>query len=152
MRGMDIDISRDTVLALVAVAWADGKVDPAEAQGIRSAAKQLGLEPDDMKVVEAALGREFGMDEVETVRMNRLTRLFTFATAVWVATLDGAITGDEEKMLATLGDRLGLSELARHGAKQAALSLRTVANLPGGFDLVALRSRLSAGLSQIGND
>ena len=151
---MNLDIGRDTVLALVAVAWADGKVDPAEAAGIRGAAQQLHLGADDMKVVEAALSREFGMDEVETLRMNRLTRLFTFAAAIWIATVDGAITAVEEKFLATLGDRLGLSQLARDRARGFALSLRSgpPSNRPGGFDLIQLKSQLSSGLSQIGDE
>lgn len=150
---MDVQIGRDTVLALVAIAWADGKIDPAEAQGIRGAAKQLGLNADDLKVVEAALGRPFGMDEVETVRMNRLTRLFTFAAGVWIASVDGGITADEEKILGVLADRLGLSKLARDRARGATLALREAppSGLPGGFDLLQLRSKLSAGLSQIGD-
>ncbi|MBK8996554.1 MAG: TerB family tellurite resistance protein [Myxococcales bacterium] len=151
---MSFDIGRDTVLALVAMAWADGKVDPAEAAGIRGAAQQLALNADDTKVMEAALGRQYSLDEVETLRMNRHTRLFTYAAAVWIATLDGATTADEEKTLALLGDRLGLSQIARDRAKGVALGLRTgpPSNRPGGFDLVALKSQLSAGLSQIGDD
>lgn len=151
---MTIPIGRDTVLALVAIAWADGKVDPAEADGIRGAAKQLQLGPDDLKVVEAALGRPFGMDEVETVRMPRLTRLFTYAAGVWIASVDGGITADEEKLLSTLGDRLGLSQVARDRARGVTLSLRDAppSGLPGGFDLPQLKSKLSTGLSQIGDD
>jgi uncharacterized membrane protein YebE (DUF533 family) len=150
---MDLDIGRDTVLALVAVAWADGKLDPAEAAGIRGAAQQLRLNADDMKVVEAALARQFGMDEVETVRMNRLTRLFTFAAAIWIATIDGAVTAAEEKFLAVLADRLGLSQLARDRTRGVTLALRNgpPSNRPGGFDLLQLKSRISAGLSQIGD-
>jgi uncharacterized membrane protein YebE (DUF533 family) len=150
---MSIDIGRESVLALVAVAWADGKVDPAEATGIRGAAQQLTLGADDLKVVEAALGRPFGMDEVETVRMPRLTRLFTYAAAIWVATLDGATTPEEDKVLGSLGDRLGLSQLARDRARDITLKLRTAppSNLPGGFDLLSLRTQLSTGLSQIGD-
>ncbi|MBK7582420.1 MAG: DUF533 domain-containing protein [Myxococcales bacterium] len=151
---MSIDIGRDTVLALVAVAWADGAVDPAEAAGIRGAAQQLGLDADSIKVMEAALGREFSLDEVETVRMNRLTRLFTFAASIWIATLDGGIGTEEEQVLDLLGDRLGLSKIARDRAKGVALGLRDAppSNRPGGFDLPALKSKLSAGLSQIGDD
>jgi uncharacterized membrane protein YebE (DUF533 family) len=151
---MTLQIGRDTVLALVAIAWADGKVDPAEADGIRGATKQLQLNADDIKVVEAALNRPFGMDEVETVRMNRLTRLFTYAAGVWIATVDGGITADEEKILTLLGDRLGLSKLARDRARGAALGLREgpPSGVPGGFDLIQLNSKLSSGLSQIGDD
>jgi uncharacterized membrane protein YebE (DUF533 family) len=151
---MNLDIGRDTVLALVAVAWSDGKVDPAEAAGIRGAAVQLKLNADDIKVVEAALNRQFGMDEVETIRMNRLTRLFTFAAAIWIATVDGAITADEEKFLGILGDRLGLSQLARDRARGVALGLRSgpPSNRPGGFDLIQLKTHISSGLSQIGDE
>ncbi len=150
---MSFEIGRDTVLALVAVAWADGKVDPAEAAGIRGAAQQLGLSADDLKVVEAALGREFSMNEVETVHMNRHTRLFTYAAATWIARIDGGIAGAEEAVLMLLADRLGLSQVARENAKTVAHGLRVgpPSNRPGGFDLVALKSRLSAGLSQIGD-
>ena len=35
---MDVEIGRDTLVALAAVAWADGNLDPSEAAGIRSAA------------------------------------------------------------------------------------------------------------------
>ncbi|MCC6902500.1 MAG: TerB family tellurite resistance protein [Polyangiaceae bacterium] len=150
---MSFDIGRDTVLALVAVAWADGKVDPAEAAGIRGAAEQLGLGADDRKVVEAALGRHFDMNEVETVRMNRHTRLFTFAAAAWIASVDGAIAAAEESVLALLADRLGLSQVARDRARTVALGLHAgpPSQRPGGFDLVALKSQLSTGLSQIGD-
>ena len=150
---MEFNIGRDTVLALVAIAWADGSIDPAEAAGIRGAVKQLGLNADDAKVVEAALSRQFGMDEVETVRMNRLTRLFTYAAAVWIATADGSIGAEEAKMLALLGDRLGLSQVARNGAREATLGLRSgpPSTRPGGFDLLQLKGRVSSGLSQIGD-
>jgi uncharacterized membrane protein YebE (DUF533 family) len=150
---MDFNIGRDTVLALVAVAWADGAVDPKEATGIRGAAQQLGLDTDDNKVVEAALARPFGMDEVETVKMNRLTRLFTYAAAVWIASVDGAIAATEVTVLNGLGDRLGLSQVARDRVRDVAIGLRSgpPSNRPGGFDLVQLRSRISAGLSQIGD-
>jgi uncharacterized membrane protein YebE (DUF533 family) len=151
---MSFDLGRDTILALVAMAWADGKIDPAEAAGIRGAAEQLALSADDAKVMEAAFGRPFSMDEVETVRMNRHTRLFTYAAAVWIATVDGGVTTDEEQVLSGLGDRLGLSQVARDRAKGVALGLRNgpPSTRPGGFDLVALKSQLSAGLSQIGDD
>jgi uncharacterized membrane protein YebE (DUF533 family) len=150
---MEFNIGRDTVLALVAVAWADGAVDPNEAAGIRGAAQQLGLGPDDTKVMEAALSRPFGMDEVETVRMNRLTRLFTYAAAVWIASVDGSIHDSEQKALALLGDRLGLSQVSRDRSRELVMRLRSgpPSNRPGGFDLVQLRSRVSAGLSQIGD-
>lgn len=148
---MDLKIGRDTLLAISAVAWADGTLDPREADALRQASKQLLLQGEDLVAVERALSSRVTLEEVETVRMNRLTRLFTYATACWMAEVDGAESEAEATTLQLLGDRLGLSAVARDRAHNA---VRGVAqrSAPGSFDLLELRSRLSAGLSQIGDD
>ena len=148
MADMDVNIGRDTLLALAAIAWADGKMDPKEASGIRAAARQLALSPEDSRALEDALGRRTGIEEVETIRMSRLTRLFTYAVAHWVAQLDGALSADEESTLGLLGDRLGLSVVARERAKTVALAQAGDA----AYDLVKLRAKLSSGLSQISDE
>jgi uncharacterized membrane protein YebE (DUF533 family) len=147
---MDMNIGRDTLLALAAVAWADGTMNPKEAAGLRSAAKQLSLGGEDAGMVERSLTNKVGLDEVETVRMTRLTRLFTYAAATWIAELDGALSEHEETALNLLGDRLGLSKVARERARSVAHNN----SAPGSdaYDLVRLRSQLSAGLSQIGDE
>jgi tellurite resistance protein len=151
MPGMSVDIGRDTLVALAAVAWADGRIDPAEAAGIRSAASQLGLDAGDLKLVEDALSRHVALEEVETVRMSRLTRLFTFAVGTWIAHIDGQVPKEEQDALNLLGDRLGLSSVARQRAESAALAIAR-ASQSGHFDVFELRSKLSAGLSQIGDE
>jgi len=152
MPAMDVEIGRDTLLALAAIAWADGTIDPAEATGIRSAAQQLGLGPEDLKAVEITLTQPVPLEQVETVRMTRLTRLFTYAAANWIAQIDGAVPPQEQQALDLLGDRLGLSRVARDRAQTVSLALTQAADTPQGLDLLKLRSRLSAGLSQIGNE
>jgi|SRR5690606_29291913 len=145
---MDLDIGRDTLLALAAVVWADGEMAPEEAQGLRTTASQLGLAAADLNAVEAAIAQRVTLDHVETIRMNRLTRLFTYAAAGWVVGLKGRVDAKEEEALRTLGDRLGLSNIARERASRA---VETVGRSgAGAFDLLALRSRLSASLSQVG--
>jgi tellurite resistance protein len=148
---MELKITRDTLLALSAVAWADGTMDPKEADALRYAARQLQLQGDDLAAVEHGLAARVGLEEVETVRMNRLTRLFTYATGCWVAEVDGAASAPETALLQLLGDRLGLSSVARERAHNA---VRGIAerSAPGSFDLLELRSRLSVGLSQIGDE
>ena len=148
---MELKIGRDTLLAISAVAWADGSIDPREADALRQAAKQLLVQGDDLLAVERALTTPVTLDQVETVRMNRLTRLFTYATGCWMAEVDGQASAAETTVLQLLGERLGLSAVARDRAHNA---VRGVAerSAPGSFDLLELRSRLSAGLSQIGDD
>ncbi len=148
---MSVEIGRDSVLALCAIAWADGTVDPAESAGIRDAGRQLGLNAEDSKVVDEALSRRYDLSEVETVRMSRLTRLFTYAAGFWIASVDGALSPEEEQVLGLLGDRLGLSQVARDRARTV---VSAAAGIQSGqpFDLQKLRGRLSAGLSQIGDE
>jgi tellurite resistance protein len=148
---MELKIGRDTLLAISAVAWADGTIEPREVDALRQAAKQLLAAGEDLAAVERALSSRVTLEEVETVRMNRLTRLYTYATACWMAEVDGKESEAEAAMLQLLGDRLGLSAVARDRAHNA---VRGIAqrSAPGSFDLLELRSRLSAGLSQIGDE
>ena len=148
---MELKIGRDSLLALAAVAWADGTMDPKEADALRYAARELQLQGEELAAVERGLTTRVNLEEVETVRMNRLTRLFTYATGCWVAEVDGAASQSETALLQLLGDRLGLSSVARQRAQNA---VRGIAerSAPGSFNLLELRSRLSVGLSQIGDE
>jgi uncharacterized membrane protein YebE (DUF533 family) len=148
---MDVNIGRDTLLAIVALAWADGQIDPRESASVKSACEQLRLQPADRALVDQALQRGFTLNDVETIGMNRLTRLFTYAASCWIAEVDGTLSELEKQALGLLGDRLGLSALARERAHGIALSLSKGAT-PGSFDLMRLRSQLSAGLSQISDE
>jgi tellurite resistance protein len=148
---MELKIGRDTLLAISAVAWADGSMDAKEADALRHAAKQLQLQDEDRAAVERGLSSKVTLEEVETVRMNRLTRLFTYATGCWIAEVDGQASASETALLALLGDRLGLSSVARDRAHDVVRGI-VERSAPGSFDLLELRSRLSVGLSQIGDE
>lgn len=148
---MELKIGRDTLLAISAVAWADGSIDPREAAALRHAAKQLELQGDDLAAIDRALTSVVTLAEVETVLMNRLTRLYTYATGCWMAEVDGKASESEAAVLGLLGDRLGLSTVARERAHNAVRGIAERSSA-GAFDLLELRSRLSAGLSQIGDD
>ncbi len=149
-----IEIGRDTLVALAAIAWADGKIDPPEAEGLRATAARLQLGADDLQAVEASIARQVTLSELETIRMTRLTRLFTYAAATWIAKLGGGAAGPaEQAALDALGDRLGLSAVARTRAAKAADAIGIAAgDDPKSYDLDLLRSRLSASLSQVGDD
>jgi uncharacterized membrane protein YebE (DUF533 family) len=148
---MELKIGRDTLLAIAAIAWADGSLDPREADALRQASSHLAVQGQDLADVEQALRAPIGLDEVETVRMNRLTRLFTYAACYWMAEVDGAASPAESSLLQLLGDRLGLSRVSRERA-QNAVRAGAQRSASGAFDLLELRSRLSAGLSQIGDE
>jgi uncharacterized membrane protein YebE (DUF533 family) len=152
MAAMDVNLGRDTLIALAAVAWADGTMALEEANSLRSAAAQLGLGAEDRHALDDALTRPVDPALVETVRMNRPTRLLVFAAATWIAGVDGRVSQEEEAVLRTLGDRLGLSDKARQQAQRVAQAVGVRPAPDGGYDLMALRSTLQAELSGVGDD
>ena len=134
-------LRRDVFVALAAVAWADGKLDPDEADAIVRAAVDEGLPLDEIAEIEDATRTKVDLGALDRTGLGKEDRLFVYAIACWIARLDGLVTPDEAKTLAGLGEKLGIPERPRAHAEAAA---REVAEMPEGdrparYDLVALR-------------
>jgi uncharacterized membrane protein YebE (DUF533 family) len=134
-------LRRDVFVALAAVAWADGKLDPDEADAIVRAAVDEGLPLEEIAEIESATKNKVDLGALDRTGLNKEDRLFVYAIACWIARLDGQLTREEADALAGLGERLGIPERPRVHAEAAA---REVAEMPEGdrparYDLVALR-------------
>jgi uncharacterized membrane protein YebE (DUF533 family) len=141
-------LRRDVFVALAAVAWADGKLDPDEADAIVRAAVESGLSLEEIAEIEDATKTKVDLGNLDRAGLTKEDRLFVFAVACWIARLDGLVTADEARALAALGERLGIPERPRAHAEAVA---REVAEMPEGdrparYDLVALRRILGARL------
>jgi tellurite resistance protein len=134
-------LRKDVFLALAAVAWADGQVDPDEADAIVRAALDEGLSLDEIAEIEEAAKTKIDLGVVDRTGLSKEDRVFVYAIACWIARLDGRVTPEESETLAKLGERLGVPERPRVTAEALA---REVAELPEGdrparYDLAALR-------------
>jgi uncharacterized membrane protein YebE (DUF533 family) len=134
-------LRRDVFVALAAVAWADGKLDPDEADAIVRAAVEEGLSLEEIAEIEDATKTRVDLGALDRTGLTKDDRLFVYAIACWIARLDGHISPEEAKALAGLGERLGIPERPRAHAEASA---REVAEMPDGdrparYDLVALR-------------
>jgi uncharacterized membrane protein YebE (DUF533 family) len=143
-------LSRDVFVALAAVAWADGQLAEEEAQGIVRAARDAGLDGDDLAAVEEAARSAQSLDAINLSGLSRADKMFVYATAVWLSRLDGVVETGERATLWKLGDKLGLPDGIRTDASAAAFR---VAQLPTGdrpekFDFVALRERIAERIQQ----
>jgi len=141
-------LRKDVFLALAAVAWADGTLDPDEADAIVRAAVDEGLSLEEIADIEQATSTKVDLGVVDRAGLSKEDRLFVYAVACWIARLDGRVTAEESDTLAKLGERLGIPERPRVGAEAVA---REVAELPEGdrparYDLVALRRLLGTRL------
>jgi tellurite resistance protein len=134
-------LRKDVFLALAAVAWADGQLDPDEADAIVRAAVDEGLTLEEIAAIEGATKTRVDLGVVDRAGLSKEDRLFVYAVACWIARLDGKVTPEESDALTKLGERLGIPERPRVGAEAVA---REVAEMPEGdrparYDLQALR-------------
>ena len=135
-------LQKDVFLALSAIAWADGKLDPDEADAIVRAAVESGLDLAEIEAIEAATKEPIDLGAVDRASLSKPERLFVYAMACWIARLDGKVTEEEGRALAALGERLGVPERPRALVESLA---REIAELPAGdrparYDLDRLRA------------
>ncbi len=134
-------LRKDVFMALAAIAWADGSLDPDEADGIVRAAVDEGLAFDDIQAIDVATKERVDLGTIDRSGLSKEDRLFVFAVACWIARMDGKVTATEADALSKLGELLGVPEKARVQAEQIAVQ---VAELPEGdrpsrYDLGAVR-------------
>jgi uncharacterized membrane protein YebE (DUF533 family) len=120
---------KDVFVALAAIAWADGKVDPDEADGIVRAALDEGLSIEEIAAIEEATKSPIDLGVIDRSGLSKDDRLFVYAVACWIARMDGRVTEEEADSLAKLGERLGVPERPRMHAEAI---VREVAELPSG--------------------
>ncbi len=137
-------LNRDIFLALAAIAWADGKLDPDEADAIVRAAVDAGLELEEIESIEAATKERIDLGAVDRSSLSKEDRLFVYAVACWIARMDGKVTDEEAQALSALGERLGVPERPRAHAESIA---QEIADLPEGdrparYDLLRLRTTI----------
>jgi uncharacterized membrane protein YebE (DUF533 family) len=143
-------LGRDVYLALAAVGWADGQLDPEEADAIVRTAAEEGLSLEEIAEIEAATKQPLDIGIIDRSNMTKEDRLFVYAVASWMTRLDGLVTDTELAALEKLGNALKIPEPPR---KQADTIAQDVALLPAGdrpdrFDLPKVRQILGERLAK----
>ena len=143
-------LGRDVFVALAAIGWADGKLDPVEADAIVRTALEEGLELEEIAEIEEATRQPVSMGVIDRSNMSKADRLFVYAVASWMARLDGVVGEAEVAALARLGEALKVPPKPREYADAVA---QEVAKLPEGdrphrFDLKRLRETLGEKLAE----
>jgi uncharacterized membrane protein YebE (DUF533 family) len=134
-------LGRDVYIALAAVGWADGHLDPDEADAIVRTAVEEGLDLEEIAEIEAATQTPIDLGVIERRQLTGEDRLFVYAVACWLVAMDGEVSAAEQQVLDQLATRLAISADLRAAACEAAAE---VADMPEGdrpdrYDLAALR-------------
>jgi uncharacterized membrane protein YebE (DUF533 family) len=143
-------LGRDVFIALAAVGWADGHLDPDEADAIVRTASEAGLEIDEIAEIEAATKSPVDIGEIDRRNLSKEDRLFVYAVAAWMTWLDGEVTETEKIALERLGEALKIPPAPREHADAI---MREVAHLsedirPARYDLVRLRALIAERLRE----
>jgi len=145
-------LGRDVYLSLAAVGWADGQLTTEAADAIVRAALEEGLDLDSIAAIEEACKKPIELGRISRMEMSKSDRLYVYAVASWIASLDGEVTDKEQAALAALGKALGVPEKPRVHADAI---MREIAaeteNRPARFDLATLRRRLDLELEAARN-
>jgi uncharacterized membrane protein YebE (DUF533 family) len=135
-------LGRDVYVALAAVGWADGKLEPDEADAIVRAALEEGLELEEIAEIEEATKTPIDLGVIDRKNLSKEDRLYVYGVAGWIARLDGVITDTEKAALKQLGDALKVPERPREvvdGIVADVLQMSGDAR-PARYDLGALRT------------
>ncbi len=144
------NLSKDVFLALAAIGWADGQLDPNEAAGIMRAATEAGLGGAALEEVEAATKTKRELTTIDRKALSAVERTFVYATAIWLARMDGFVEPGERAALQKLGELLGIPDRVRTEASAAALEVvQTSGDRPDRYDLGKLRERVAARLEAL---
>lgn len=137
-------------IALAAVAWADGKIEPDEADAIVRTAVEEGLELDEIAEIEAAVGHPVAIGEIDLSHLTKADRLFVYAVGAWIARVDGLIAPEEITALNKLALALKIPDIPRERADRIAMDIGQVSesNKPAFFNLPALRETLKVRLEE----
>ena len=109
-------LGRDVFLALAAIGWADGKLDPEEADAIVRTALEEGLELEEIAEIEEATKHPIDIGVIDRSNMSKADRLFVYAVASWMTRLDGPSMPRRPKRSPKLGEALKIPARPRESA------------------------------------
>jgi len=131
MRRLTIRVSActDAMGLLVLMAWADGRLDDREKEGVRGAAQVLNLPADFRARLEQQLGAPGSLEQIGVTNLTTRERAFAFVAAAWMAQVDEVLDAAEKELLARIGAKLEFTEEQQEEYSNIARSLQP---LPAG--------------------
>lgn len=99
----------ETLAILIAMAWADGKLEAAEKDGILGATKVFNLPKETREKIESLVEQQTTMADLSIGDLSAREKAFAFVAASWMAGVDEDVDPKEAEALEELARRLGLT-------------------------------------------
>ena len=135
-------LPKQCFVALAAIGWADGNLDPDEARELLRAARAYGVAEQDVLDLETRIATPVELGDIDRHALSPWERLLTYSLATWLTHVDGVVTSDEQRMLDRLGVALDLPFAIRCRAEGATLAAARGDDRPDRFDFASLAQTL----------
>jgi len=99
----------ETLSVLVAMAWADGRLEASERAGVLGAADVLNLSKELRERLNEVVEKPVPVDQILFDTLSPRDRSFAYVAAAWMASVDDQVDPKEEELLERLASILGLS-------------------------------------------
>lgn len=99
----------ETLAILIAMAWADGKLEAAEKDGILGATKVFNLPKETRDKIESLVEAKTSMADLSLGDLTAREKAFAFVAAAWMAGVDEDVDPKEKEALEELARKLGLT-------------------------------------------
>ena len=98
---------------LIAMAWADGRLDDNEKAGVRGAAEALILSTDVRDKLDAALATALPLDQILFENLQARDKSFAYVAAVWMMNADENVDDKEKAMVEKVASTFGFDDATK---------------------------------------
>ncbi|MBL8606961.1 MAG: TerB family tellurite resistance protein [Myxococcales bacterium] len=119
--GMDACV--ETLALLIAIAWADGKLEDREKEGVKSAASVLNLTKEMRDRLDGLLEKPMPIDQLLVESLSSKERAFAYVAAAWMTGVDDDVDPKEVAMLDEAAGLFGFDDATKRELTQIARDL-----------------------------
>ncbi len=100
----------ETLRLLIAMAWADGRLDDKEKAGVRGAAEVLNLSKEFRDKLDDSLKAAIPFDQILFENLSTRDRSFAYVAGVWMSGADEDVDEKEKALLDRIAKEFGFSD------------------------------------------
>ncbi len=120
------DACTETLALLIIMAWADGRLDDKEKEGVRAASQVFNLTKELRERLDQLLEKPMTVDELLFDGLSARDKAFAYVAASWLTNVDDDVDEKEKQLLDKVGDLFKLSPERRKELQQIARDLESL--------------------------
>lgn len=117
------DACIETLALLISMAWADGRLDDHEKDGVRAAASVFNLTKELRDRLDQLLAKPIPVEELLIDTLSARDKAFMYVAAAWLSGVDDDVDAKEEQLLAKTASLLEINDARKAELTQIARDL-----------------------------